>query len=128
MTDIHYLLASTVLTFLMVLTAPTLRNREWTTAGMVIGFGNRDVLPEQTPLAGRADRAAKNMIENMVLFLGAFVACHAAGKSQTTGAAIFFFARLAYWFIYLIGIPYVRTLLWAVGLFGIGWIGMTALG
>lgn len=128
MTDIHYVLASTVLTWLMVLTAPTIRNREWTAAGLVIGFGNRDVLPEPTPLAGRADRAARNMMENMVLFFGAFVACHAAGKSQTSGAATFFIARLAYWFVYLIGIPYLRTALWVVGLFGIGWIGVTALG
>lgn len=128
MTDTHYVLASTVLTWLMLLAAPTIRNREWTREGLRVGFGNRDALPEPTPLSGRADRAAKNMLENMVLFLGAFVAAHAAGKSEVTGAAIFFFARLAYWLVYLAGIPYVRTLLWAAGLVGVAMVGLRALG
>lgn len=128
MTDIHYVLASTALTWLMLLAAPTLRNREWTLAGLRVGFGNRDVLPEPTPLSGRADRAARNMLENMVLFLGAFAAARAAGQSETTGAAIFFFARLAYWLVYLAGIPYLRTLLWAVSLVGIVMVGRGALG
>lgn len=128
MTDVHYLLASTALTWLMLLAAPTIRNREWTPEGLRIGFGNRDALPEPTPLAARADRAAKNMLENMVLFVAAFAAARATGKSEVTGAAIFFFARLGYWFVYLAGIPYLRTALWAVGLVGIGLVGKSALG
>jgi uncharacterized MAPEG superfamily protein len=128
MTDVHYLLASTVLTWIMLVTAPMIRNREWTPDGLRIGFGNREALPEATPLAGRADRAARNMLENMVLFIAAFAAAHAAGKGETTGAAIFFFARLAYWLVYLAGIPYLRTALWAVGLVGIGMVGLRAIG
>ncbi len=128
MTDVHYLLASTVLTWVMLVVAPMIRNREWTRDGLRIGFGNREVLPEATPLAARADRAARNMLENMVLFVAAFAAAHAAGKVEVTGAAIFFFARLAYWLVYLAGIPYLRTALWAVGLVGIGMVGMRAIG
>lgn len=126
MTDIHYLVASTALTWLMLVTAPTLRNREWTLAGLRIGFGNREELPQPTPLAGRADRAAKNMLENLVLFLAAFTVAHAAGKNETMGAAIFFFARVAYWLVYLAGIPYLRTVLWAVGLVGMAKVGLRA--
>jgi uncharacterized MAPEG superfamily protein len=34
------------------------------------------------------------------------------------GAAIFFWARLAHAIIYLIGIPWLRTLAWAVSVIG----------
>lgn len=126
-TDIHYVLASIGLTWAALVLAPMLRNREWTLEGMKVGFSNREHLPEPTPLAGRADRAAKNTLENLVLFLGAFAAAHAAGKSAPLGAAIFFWARLAYWFVYLAGIPYLRTALWVVGLVGIAMVGLAAL-
>ncbi len=72
--------------------------------------------------AGRANRAASNMIENMVLFGAACIAAVAAGKtdgSVATGAAIFFWGRLVYWPVYLAGIAYLRTLVWVVSLVGI---------
>jgi len=35
------------------------------------------------------------------------------------GAQLYFFGRLAYLPIYVIGIPYLRTLAWAVAFFGL---------
>ena len=49
--------------------------------------------------AGRADRAAKNMLENFLLFSALVLAAHAGGRAGARvdlGARIFFFARLAY--------------------------------
>jgi uncharacterized MAPEG superfamily protein len=46
---------------------------------------------------------------------------HVAGKANGTtalGAELFFWARLAYVPIYVIGIPYVRTLAFFVAVFG----------
>jgi uncharacterized MAPEG superfamily protein len=128
MTDVHYLLLSTGLTWLMIMTAAELRTPTWTRAGARLAFGNRDVLPDASPIAARADRAAKNMLENMVLFVALFVAARSAGADPTTGAAIFFFARLAYFFTYLAGIVIVRSLIWGVALLGLGWIALGALG
>ena len=45
MTDVHYVLASTLLTWIMIVAAPTIRNREWTLEGLRVGFSNRDALP-----------------------------------------------------------------------------------
>jgi uncharacterized MAPEG superfamily protein len=126
--DVHYVLASAGLTWLMIMTSASLRLKEWTPAGVKLGFGNRENVPEPTPVAARADRAAKNMLENMVLFVAVFAAARAAGKSEVTGAAIFFFARLGYWLVYLAGIPYVRTLLWLVALGGVAMIALAATG
>ncbi|CAN5448667.1 MAPEG family protein [soil metagenome] len=129
MTDIHCLLLSIALTFLMIFVASQLRSRAWTPAGAKLAFGNREALPEPSAIAGRADRAAKNMLENLVLFLAVFVAARLAGAPPSDivlGAQIFFFARVLYFFAYLLGIPYVRTFLWLTGVLGMILIGLAA--
>ncbi|MBC7974506.1 MAG: MAPEG family protein [Myxococcales bacterium] len=127
MTDIHYLVFSAVLTWIMIMTAAELHTPTWTRAGAKLAFGNRDHLPERSPLAARADRAAKNMVDNLALFVALFVAARAAGADPTTGAAIFFFSRLSYFALYLAGVVLVRSLAWGVSLLGLGWIALAAL-
>lgn len=118
--DLHYLTASTVLTFVMLLSASLIRARGWTPAGTILALQNRDNLPEHTPLSARADRAAKNMLEGMLMFIAALLVARLGGAEPTTvgqAAAIFFWARAVYWFVYLAGIPYVRTAIWGVGVY-----------
>src|SRR5262245_51268856 len=74
MTEMTALVASALLTWLMLGTASLLRSKGWTTPGMRIAFGNRDDVPEPSPLAGRADRAAGNMLENLAIFTALIVA------------------------------------------------------
>jgi uncharacterized MAPEG superfamily protein len=128
MSDTTVLALCAALSFLMALAGSMIRARGWTPAGMKIAFGNRDNLPEATPLAARADRASKNMLENMVMFVAVLCAVHFAGKSGeriTLGANLFLWARVAYWPMYLAGITYVRTLCWAVAVAGMALIGST---
>ena len=71
--------------------------------------------------AGRARRAHLNMVENMVLFVALVLLAAAAGKADAMtalGAMIFFWSRLAYAVIYLLGIPWLRTLAWFVSVVG----------
>jgi uncharacterized MAPEG superfamily protein len=120
--DLHYLANSTVLTFVMLLSASLIRSRAWTVSGTLLAVGNRDQMPEPTPFSGRADRAAKNMLENLVLFIAALVVAHLGGADPVSlvhGGAIFFWARVVYAAVYLAGIPYVRTLVWGLSLYGI---------
>ena len=128
MTDVHYLLSTVALTWIMIMTAGELRTPTWTREGRRLAFGNREALPEPTPLAARADRAAKNMVENLVLYVAVLVAAKANGADATIGSAIFFFSRLAYFPEYLLGIVNVRSLIWGVSLVGLGWIALAALG
>jgi uncharacterized MAPEG superfamily protein len=126
LTDIQSLLWSAILTFVMLCTASALRNRGWTAGGMQRAMGNREHVPEQSPLAGRADRAAKNMLENMVLFTALVAAAHFAGRAGTRsdlGATIFFWARLAFFLVYLAGIVYLRTAVWIISIVGLAIIG-----
>ncbi|HYD38286.1 MAG TPA: MAPEG family protein [Allosphingosinicella sp.] len=84
--------------------------------------GNREDLPAIRGWAGRARRAHSNMLENLLVFAIVVIVAHVAGKANPTtalGAALFFWARLAYAVIYVAGIPWLRTAAWAVSLAGI---------
>lgn len=116
--DLKYLLFSVVLAFVQVLIAAMAAQSQ---VGLSALAGNRDSVPDLTGLAGRAKRAHLNMVENLVLFTALVLIAAAAGKANAataTGAAIFFWARLAHAIIYLIGIPWLRTLAWAVAVIG----------
>jgi uncharacterized MAPEG superfamily protein len=115
----------------MIFAAFALRARAWTPAGMNVGFGNREALPDPTPLSARADRAAKNMIENFPLFIALVLALRISGRGETgpdPAASLFFWARAAYWPLYLAGVPYARTFVWGLSVAGLVWIGARALG
>jgi uncharacterized MAPEG superfamily protein len=130
LTDVQALIFSALLTWAMLVTASFLRNRLWTPSGMKLGMGNRDDVPEPTPLAARADRAAKNMLENLVLFVCVVVAARYAGapaEQVNLGSTIFFWARLLYFGVYLAGIAYLRTAVWAVAVLGLFIIARAAL-
>ena len=117
------LLWSGVLFWLMIVLAATLKYRAWSLQGLGMLMSNREEAPSVSRLAARADRAAMNMLENLVLFIAIAAAVYfsSAESDQTElGAAIFFWARVAYWPIFLAGIPGVRTATWFVSVIGIG--------
>jgi uncharacterized MAPEG superfamily protein len=120
--DLKYLLFATLLTFVQVLIAAA-------SASQVVGLatlaGNREGLGELTGFAGRARRAHLNMIQNMVLFAALVLIAAVANKANATtamGALIFFWARLVYALIYLLGVPWLRTVAWVVSVVGMGLI------
>ncbi|MGD9886285.1 MAG: MAPEG family protein [Reyranella sp.] len=125
--DLKYLLFSTILCFVQVLVAASGANSQ---VGLNTLAGNREGLPDMTGWAGRAKRAHLNMIENLVLFAALVLIAAAAGKANATtamGAMIFFWARLAYAIIYLIGIPWLRTIAWFIAVIGMAMIAWTLL-
>jgi uncharacterized MAPEG superfamily protein len=90
--------------------------------GLAKAAGNRERIPELPGWAGRARRAHFNMIENMVLFAPLIIVADIAGRDNgmtELGAELFFWARLAYAAIYVAGLPYLRTLAWAVSTVGL---------
>jgi len=116
--DLKYLLFSVLLTFVQVLIAAASANQA---VGLNTLAGNRESMGDLTGFAGRARRAHLNMIENMVLFTALVLVAAVAGKANAMtamGALVFFWARLIYAVIYLLGIPWLRTLAWAVSVIG----------
>ena len=116
--DLKYLLFSVILTAVQVLIAAAAANQ---VVGLSRLAGNREGLPEMTGFAGRAKRAHLNMLENMVVFTALVLIAAVAGKANATtatGAALFFWARLVYAGVYLVGVPWLRTLVWFVSVIG----------
>src|SRR5579863_8100823 len=90
--------------------------------GLPALVGNRENLPPIVGWAGRARRAQLNMLEYLVLFAILVLAAQIAGKTNAMtllGCQIFFWARLAYAVIYIAGIPWLRTAVWAVSVVGL---------
>ncbi len=116
--DLKYLLFSVLLTFVLVLIAAS-------AATLAVGLptlaGNREGLGEMPGFAGRAKRLHLNMIENMVLFIPLVLIAVVAQKTNAMtamGALVFFWARLVHALIYLLGVPWLRTVAWAVSVIG----------
>ena len=90
--------------------------------GLMTLVGNRENLPDFTGWTGRAVRAHRNMLENLVLFAALVLVAQVAGKANAMtalGAQLFFWGRLAYAAIYLVGIPWARTGAWFVSIIGL---------
>ena len=121
---------SAILTFAMLYAAALLRTRAWTPTGMKIAFGNRDNVSNISPLSFRADQTAQNTLEGFILFTALAITAHIAGVSTAQsqlGANLFFWARIAYIPVYLIGIVYLRTAIWMVSIVGLGMIATSLL-
>lgn len=129
MTTVQALVYSGILTLVIVLVASAFSAKVWEPGGVMVAFGNREGMAPPVGMAGRADRAAKNQIEAMAMFLAVVLAAQVAGKAPQAalGATIFFWARLVYWPVYLAGIVYLRTLVWFVSLYGLFLIIQAAL-
>jgi len=80
---------------------------------------------EAAPLRGvaaRLDRTFRNFIETFPFFAAAVLAVVVAGRTSADtalGAQLYFWARVAYVPLYVAGIPYARTLVWAVSFWGL---------
>ena len=116
--DLSWLVWTLVLTFVQVVIAAAGANAE---VGLPTLAGNREDLPPITGWAGRAQRAHRNMLENLPLFIALVLVAHIANHANGTsilGEQLFFWARLVYAIVYVIGIPWVRTLLWGISVIG----------
>ena len=91
--------------------------------GLKWNAGPRDgIAPPLNPIAGRLDRASRNFLETFAFFAAAVLAVLLTQKAdaQTAlGAQLYFWARLVYLPLYAAGVPYLRTLVWAVSIAGL---------
>jgi uncharacterized MAPEG superfamily protein len=86
-------------------------------------LGSRDE-PAKAPgvLYGRACRALGNYLENFTPFVAvalALIVTQRTGGVGAIGATIWVLARIVYLPIYVFGIIYVRTAVWAISIVGL---------
>ena len=111
-----------IVTWASLLVATLIRVQGWTLPGILLATGNRDNLPIASPLACRANRAARNTVDNFMLFAALAIVAHVAGAQSPKvllGAEVFFWSRLAYLIVYYAGIPVLRTIVWGVSIVGL---------
>ena len=76
---------------------------------------------DNDPLPGWAERAKKahrNAVENLAPFGAVVVVAHLAADASpvtATWSIVYFWARVVHYFGYMSGVPFVRTLSFAVG-------------
>jgi uncharacterized MAPEG superfamily protein len=117
--DLKLLLWSAALTLLQCVIAVLGATLQ---VGLPALAGSRDKLPAIEGWAGRAQRAHRNMLESLVLFAVVVLVAHVSGRANAMtalGAQLFFWARLVYVPVYLLGIPWVRTGVWAISIVGL---------
>lgn len=118
--ELKMLAWSVVLGVVQVFLAATLVTQQ---RGLKWNAGNRDGDPRPiTGAAARADRASRNFLETFPFFAAAVLAVVFAKLNTphtALGAQIYFWARAAYVPIYVVGIPYLRTAVWAVSFWGL---------
>ena len=120
--ELNLLVCATLLTLVQAVVAV---HGAMMQVGLSTLAGNREGLPEIKGWGGRAARAHRNMLESLVLFAVLVIAAVLADKTNGTtllGAQIFFWARVVYALVYLAGIPWLRTGVWAVSIVGLAMI------
>jgi len=113
--ELTWLAATTLFTALMWLpyVLERLASRGVVTA---IADTKAETLTTTHEWAQRAIRAHANAVENLVLFAATVLIANALSVSTPltqSAAMIYFIARLVHYFVYLLGIPVVRTLAFA---------------
>jgi uncharacterized MAPEG superfamily protein len=115
-TDLRYLAYTAFLT--AILWIPYIVCQSMTN-GFLAAPNYVDPEPRPVPLWGkRAHRAYLNAVESFAPFAALVIVAQLAGKADAMTAfwaACFFWLRLAHAAVYLLAIPYVRTLVFTLG-------------
>ena len=114
-----------VINWALIVAASLIKSKAWKPSGLMAAMGNREEAVECSGFPAWTERAAKNMLENMVLFSALALVASVGGVADPhveLGARIFFWARLVYIPIYMAGIPVARTAIWAISVIGMGLI------
>jgi uncharacterized MAPEG superfamily protein len=92
---------------------------------------SRDGLPAPTGFHARMLRVVDNHREGLTMFAPLVLAAAVANvhsDGTALGAQIFFYSRLAHAIVYVLGLPFIRPLIWVAGLLGMGMILRALLG
>jgi len=121
--ELKILALGAVLLFIYIFTAVRFKTAQY---GRKWNVSARDgELPPPNPISGRTMRAQANFLETFPIAIVALLGVVIANRtSQTTaiGGWMWLGARVIYLPLYAAGVPVVRTIVWAIGMVGIGMV------
>jgi len=121
--ELRILALGAVLLFIYIFTATRFKTAQY---GRNWNVGARDeTLPPLDPLPGRLVRAQANFLETFPIAIVALLGVVIANRTSHTtalGGWIWLGARVIYLPLYAAGVPVIRTIVWAVGMIGIGMV------
>ena len=91
--------------------------------GLSWALGPQDEPRDQNAVADRIQRALRNYLETLPAFIAVAVVLtmtETANATSATGAAVWFWARVAYVPCYASGLPLIRSIAWFASLAGLG--------
>ncbi|MEM7520523.1 MAG: MAPEG family protein [Pseudomonadota bacterium] len=117
--ELTYLLWAVILLMIHALVQATFSDLS---KGLGWALGPQDEARDQNLIAGRIQRALRNYLETLPAFvaLALMLAVTELGtQTSAMGAALWFWARVAYVPAYASGIPLVRSIAWFASLAGL---------
>jgi len=122
-----WILAALALYFVQTLLPPMFRYILRRDPQILATLGPRDDPPQTSLHGARAERALHNSGEALLIFLPlALLGLDKEGA--VVGAQIFVLCRLAYVPAYILGIPFVRSLIWTLGVGGLALMAIAVVG
>jgi len=119
--ELKILALGALLLFVYIFTATRFKTAQY---GRDWNVSARDQeLPPPNPVAGRTIRAQANFLDTFPIAIIALLGVVVAGRtSQWTalGGWVWLGARLVYLPLYAAGVPVVRTVVWTIGMIGLG--------
>ena len=121
--ELKILALGALLLFIYIFVAIRFKTQQY---GRKWNVGARDeALPPPSPMSGRAIRAQANLLETFPIAIVALLGVVIAERTSATtalGGWIWLGARTVYLPLYLAGVPVVRTMVWTVGMIGLGMV------
>lgn len=120
-TELRYLALAALLGFVQIVAAAAATVMQHP-GGLGWAAGSRDEAgPPPTGVAARLTRARTNFFETFPIFAAAVLVAHLGernGALTAWGAAIYVLARVLYVPLYVVTIPFARSLAWGVSVVG----------
>jgi uncharacterized MAPEG superfamily protein len=91
--------------------------------GFLYSATSRDSEPPPDVMTARGNKALRNFLETYPVFIALAVAIEISGRSEAMtqwGAHVYFWSRWVYLPLYVLGVPYLRSLTWSVAAAGLG--------
>ena len=108
---ITLIILSLLLTLIQLLTPAVLNSKN-----LDFLISNREGSVEEAPIVGRTRRAGSNILESLPAFLALSILSIVLEVDNYNLAMFWIGSRVLYYFTYMFGILYLRTLVWGVSI------------